>query len=57
VSGTAEYLPDDLGQLIELFDFFLLEKAVYELGYEANSRPDWVDIPARGILDILDSGS
>jgi maltose alpha-D-glucosyltransferase/alpha-amylase len=32
-----------------------LEKAVYELGYEANSRPDWVDIPARGVLDILES--
>jgi maltose alpha-D-glucosyltransferase/alpha-amylase len=57
VSEHAAYLPDDLGELIELFDFFLLEKAVYELGYEANSRPDWVDIPARGILDILDSGS
>jgi maltose alpha-D-glucosyltransferase/alpha-amylase len=51
------YLPDDLAQLIELFDFFLLEKAIYELGYEANSRPDWVDIPARGILDILDTAS
>jgi maltose alpha-D-glucosyltransferase / alpha-amylase len=57
VSEHTTYLPDDLAELIELFDFFLLEKAVYELGYEANSRPDWVDIPARGILDILDTGS
>ena len=32
-------------------------RPIYELGYEANSRPDWVDIPARGILDILDSGA
>ena len=39
-----------------MLDFFLLEKAVYELGYEANMRPGWVDIPARGILDILATG-
>ena len=57
VAGRAAYLPHDLAQLTQLFDFFLLEKAIYELGYETNSRPDWVDIPARGILDILDLGS
>ena len=57
VAGQAEYLPHDPAQLTQLFDFFLLEKAIYELGYETNSRPDWVDIPARGILDILDLGS
>ena len=28
---------------------------MYELSYEVNSRPAWVDIPARGILDILGS--
>jgi maltose alpha-D-glucosyltransferase/alpha-amylase len=57
VAGGADYLPSDLDQLSQLFDFFVLEKAIYELGYEANSRPEWVDIPARGILDILDTGS
>jgi maltose alpha-D-glucosyltransferase/alpha-amylase len=55
VAGRAQFLPEDLDQLTQLFDFFLLEKSIYELGYEANSRPDWVDIPARGILDILDT--
>ncbi len=36
-----------------LLDLFLLEKAVYELGYELNNRPDWIRIPLRGILEIL----
>jgi maltose alpha-D-glucosyltransferase / alpha-amylase len=28
---------------------YLVEKAIYELGYELNGRPDWVNIPLRGI--------
>jgi maltose alpha-D-glucosyltransferase / alpha-amylase len=28
---------------------FLVEKAIYELGYELNGRPDWTKIPLRGI--------
>jgi maltose alpha-D-glucosyltransferase/alpha-amylase len=28
---------------------FLLEKAIYELGYELNARPDWVNVPLKGI--------
>jgi maltose alpha-D-glucosyltransferase/alpha-amylase len=28
---------------------FLIEKAIYELGYELNGRPDWVIVPLRGI--------
>jgi maltose alpha-D-glucosyltransferase/alpha-amylase len=55
VAGHAGFLPEDEEQLAGLLDFFLLEKAVYELGYEVNSRPDWIDIPARGVLDILDA--
>ncbi|HTX62768.1 MAG TPA: putative maltokinase, partial [Acidimicrobiales bacterium] len=54
VPGVDELLPDDRTELRVLIDFFLLEKAVAELAYEANARPDWVDIPAWGILDVLD---
>jgi maltose alpha-D-glucosyltransferase/alpha-amylase len=51
------FLPDSQHELGVLLDFLVLEKAVYELGYEANSRPDWVAIPARGILELLGSSS
>ena len=33
----------------------LLTKALYEVDYEANNRPDWIEIPARGVLTILDT--
>ena len=32
---------------------YLLEKAVYELGYEINYRPDWVKIPLKGIVNVI----
>jgi maltose alpha-D-glucosyltransferase/alpha-amylase len=31
----------------------MLEKAVYELGYELNNRPDWLHVPLQGILELL----
>ncbi len=33
--------------------YHLLEKAIYELGYELNSRPAWAIIPLKGIMDLL----
>ncbi len=36
-----------------LLKYHLLEKAIYELGYELNARPDWAVIPLRGIYTIL----
>ncbi len=38
----------------QLLAVFELEKAVYELRYELNNRPDWVAIPVAGILRLLD---
>src|SRR3954471_9870357 len=39
----------------QLLSVFELEKAVYELRYELNNRPDWVSIPVAGILRLLES--
>ncbi|MFL5797361.1 MAG: maltose alpha-D-glucosyltransferase [Actinomycetota bacterium] len=49
----AEFVPADHHQLDVILGTSLLNKAVYELRYEANNRPDWIRIPARGILDLL----
>jgi predicted trehalose synthase len=38
-----------------LLSVFELEKAVYELRYELNNRPDWVSIPVAGIVRLLES--
>ena len=52
-AGQSEFLPRDPAQLQTLLDIYLLEKAVYEVGYELNNRPDWVRVPLQGILQSL----
>jgi maltose alpha-D-glucosyltransferase/alpha-amylase len=52
---VAAFLPQTREELQVLLDAYLLEKALYELGYELNSRPDWVRIPLQGILQLLET--
>ena len=49
----AQLLPEDPEQLRILLDAYLLEKAVYEIGYELNNRPDWLKVTLQGILQLL----
>lgn len=53
---TAErsLLPASDDGFAKLLAVFELEKAVYELRYELNNRPDWVGIPVAGIVRLLD---
>jgi maltose alpha-D-glucosyltransferase/alpha-amylase len=37
-----------------LLDLFLIEKAAYEVCYEASSRPAWLEIPMHGLSAIVD---
>jgi maltose alpha-D-glucosyltransferase/alpha-amylase len=48
------FLPETDDELALLLDLFVLEKALYELGYELSSRPDWVEIPLLGIVRLLE---
>lgn len=52
VKDTA-FIPKTRGELDILMTTFLLEKAIYELNYELNNRPDWVIIPLNGIKAIM----
>jgi maltokinase len=47
-------LPGGDGPTHNLLAVFELEKAVYELRYELDNRPDWVGIPAAGIARLLE---
>jgi maltose alpha-D-glucosyltransferase/alpha-amylase len=49
-------VPDDAEQLRALLDAHMLEKAVYEIGYEMNNRPDWVSVPLQGVMQIMEIG-
>ncbi|MGE5689232.1 MAG: maltokinase N-terminal cap-like domain-containing protein [Pseudomonadota bacterium] len=47
-------LPPGQGAATTLLTVFELEKAVYELRYEVDNRPDWVSIPVAGIARLLE---
>jgi maltose alpha-D-glucosyltransferase / alpha-amylase len=51
-AGRAAFLPDKPETFSTLLDAFILNKALYELVYELNNRPDWVRIPLQGILAL-----
>jgi len=54
-SAGAAHLPSNRDEIRILLDAHLLEKALYEIAYELNNRPDWVRIPLRGVLDLVSS--
>ncbi len=56
VPNIAMVLPPSMEDIQLLLDGYILQKAMYELGYELNNRPDWVQIPLEGILQIVESG-
>jgi trehalose synthase-fused probable maltokinase len=54
IVGCASY-PPDRPAADQLLTLFLLDKAFYEVTYELANRPDWVEIPLTGALELLTS--
>ncbi len=52
-SGNLSFVPASWQERRILLDAFLLQKALYEVAYELNNRPDWLQIPLRGILSLV----
>ncbi len=53
VSATAPHLPPTRDEVAVLLDAYLIEKALYEVVYELNNRPEWGRIPLRGLMELL----
>lgn len=51
--GGSGLIPENREELEIVLSALLLDKAVYELGYELNNRPEWVIVPLRGIRYLL----
>ncbi len=52
----AETWPEDRTLADGLLELFLLQKAIYEVGYELANRPTWVGVPLAGLVDLLENG-
>ncbi|MPY73955.1 MAG: maltose alpha-D-glucosyltransferase [Alphaproteobacteria bacterium] len=51
--GKSPGYPRDPQVAQSLVDFFELEKALYEIRYEASSRPAWLSIPVAGVSRLV----
>lgn len=50
-----QLLPSTKEAILFLLKIFMIEKVLYEIEYELNHRPTWVEIPWRGLIDLLES--
>jgi trehalose synthase-fused probable maltokinase len=53
-AGAANFLPQNPAETALLLRLHLLSKALFEISYELNNRPQWIRIPLAGILQLLD---
>ena len=57
IASEAPFSPRSQQEFHLLLDAHLLDKALYELTYELNNRPDWVALPLTGILQCMDAST
>ncbi|MGA9380956.1 MAG: hypothetical protein WBV73_19495, partial [Phormidium sp.] len=51
-ASEDSFLPKSQAELQVLLDAYLLEKLIYDLGYELKNRPNWVGIPLQRLLQF-----
>ena len=54
VAGDMPIWVEDAATRRNLLQLHLLAKALYEINYEADHRPEWIETPIRGVLALLD---
>lgn len=47
-------VPADKALFRDILALLCIEKAIYEINYEINNRPDWLEIPLNGLLEVLE---
>jgi maltose alpha-D-glucosyltransferase/alpha-amylase len=57
IASRVQLVPPDREVLVPLLDVYMLERAIYELGYELEERPEWTEIPLLAILELLEARS
>ncbi len=50
------FYPDATDDAERLLNVFMLDKAIYELAYEAQHRPDWLEAPLTAVENFLRTG-
>jgi maltose alpha-D-glucosyltransferase/alpha-amylase len=48
----SSLVPHDTDDFDTLLRGYVVEKALYELAYELNTRPDWAHVPLIGLLNL-----
>ena len=52
-AATGVDLEDGASGLMRWLQFFLIEKALYEIRYELDNRPGWLDVPLAGLRSLV----
>ena len=55
LTADIPILPQGREGVKVILDAYLLDKAMYEVNYELNNRPDWLGLPLQGILQMLEA--
>lgn len=53
LEGEVDLVPRDPGAFRAGLDLMIAEKALYEIRYELNNRPDWLAIPLNGVRRLV----